>query len=287
MPINKHYAVPGQPAVIVYKDGVPSARWPLDAGPGAHACAAEWAQQYGGEVHEYDGSLENSDAWHYDADARQLRDGNGLPVASDVGPADARTILSMQRALFEMVDTVPRTGAVADAYNDCARISLAGLRGEMCPAEDAAAEDPEAERIGEVLTRFLSYEAQAFHEDTPIDLADLCTFIGEVRQDLKRAMLSRDLATLPTAAELRIHIKNGGVTDVEASTELKGLTIVTLDYDNDFTARGLLHMVNAAPDGEEENFRPVYVVEQTPMVRALPPILDAEDDQFDAMFEED
>lgn len=44
------------------------------------------------------------------------------------------------------------------------------------------------EQLAPILTELLAYEREAFEEDTPIDLADLCTAFGAYRARLKTAL---------------------------------------------------------------------------------------------------
>lgn len=46
----------------------------------------------------------------------------------------------------------------------------------------------QAETLAPILADLLAYEREAFEQDTPLDLADLCTAFGALRVRLKRAM---------------------------------------------------------------------------------------------------
>jgi hypothetical protein len=50
------------------------------------------------------------------------------------------------------------------------------------------AEEQVTPQLRAVLDQLLAYEQEAFEQDTPIDLADLCTAFGEFRVRIKRAL---------------------------------------------------------------------------------------------------
>lgn len=73
-----------------------------------------------------------ADLWHYDAGARIIADQNGLAVARDVGPDDARVILSMQRGLLRIASPYEGSDKGSDragAFNECAAVARSALDG--------------------------------------------------------------------------------------------------------------------------------------------------------------
>lgn len=73
-----------------------------------------------------------ADLWHYVAGARLVADQNGLAVAKDVGPDDARVILSMQRGLLRIASPYEGSDKGSDragAFNECAAVARSALDG--------------------------------------------------------------------------------------------------------------------------------------------------------------
>lgn len=115
----------------------------------------------------------DSDLWHYVAGARLIADQNGLAVARDVGPDDARVILSMQRGLLRIASPYEGSDKGSDragAFNECAAVARSALDGNETAGLDAedlvdgADADPPLHAI---LDDMLAYEAEQF--DGPDD----------------------------------------------------------------------------------------------------------------------
>jgi hypothetical protein len=65
-------------------------------------------------------------------------------------------------------------------------VAVRHKNGRLSPLAEKPAKPREA--LADVVRELLAYEREAFEEDTPMDLADLCTALGAFRVRLKNAL---------------------------------------------------------------------------------------------------
>lgn len=84
-------------------------------------------------------------------------------------------------------------------------LELLELTSDLAPSDPAPAGEPGLQTlppaVAEILAEMLAYEREAFEQDTPVDLADLCTAFGRWRAELKNA-IGQPLAGVETSYDL-------------------------------------------------------------------------------------
>jgi hypothetical protein len=82
--------------------------------------------------------------------------------------------------------------------------------------------------LAAVLADLLSWEAEAFDDDTPIDLADLCTRFGVWRTEIKAALA---LNPVSPGVVIGIRVDGGIIQSIFTPTPLPAIEVVVFDGD--------------------------------------------------------